>query len=73
MTQSFDTVAHCKILLFLDVLTDQLANLILEELGLLKILFFVSNVLSMLEFLGLVMVFGRFGLVFNLSPFLLLC
>lgn len=73
MTQSFDAVAHCKTLLFLDVLINQLTDLFLEELCLFEILIFVSNVLSMLKLLGLVMVSGRLGLVLNLSPFLLLC
>ena len=73
MTQSFDTVTHCKTLLFPDVLINELADLFMEELGLLEILLFVSNVLSMLELLGLVMVSGRFGLVLNLSPLLLIC
>ena len=73
MTQSFDAVAHCKTLFFLDILINQHTDLFLEELCLFEILLFVSNVLSMLKLLSLVMVSGRLGLVLNLSPFLLLC
>ena len=72
MTQILDTVADCHTLLFLYVLIHQLSNLFLEKLSLLEILLLVSNVLSMLELLGLVVVAGRLGLKFNLSSFLLL-
>ena len=72
MTQILNTVADCHTLLLLYILIHQLSNLLLEKLSLLEVLLLVSNVLSMLELLGLVVVAGGLGLILNPPSFLLL-